>query len=43
MISSTVTDSSELNRILVHSGVRVYEMKNESIGFEDFFIERIGK
>ena len=43
MISSTVTDSSELNRILVHSGVRVYEMKNESIGFEDFFIERIGR
>ena len=43
IISSTVTDSSELNCILVHAGIRVYEIKNESIGFEDFFIERIGK
>lgn len=42
-VSSAVEDSSELNRVLVEAGVRVYEMKNESIGFEDFFIERIGK
>ncbi|WP_310604196.1 ATP-binding cassette domain-containing protein [Anaerosporobacter sp.] len=42
-ISSKIDDSSELNRILVEAGVQVYELRNESIGFEDFFIERIGK
>ena len=41
-ILSAVDDSSELNRFLWNAGVRVYELKNESIGFEDFFIERIG-
>ena len=36
-------DASEINRILVQSGVRVYELRNESIGLEDYFIERLGK
>ena len=40
---SKIEDPSEINIALVNSGVRVYEMKNESIGFEDFFIERLGR
>ncbi len=43
MITSKVDDASEINRILVNAGIGVYELKNQSIGFEDFFIERIGK
>ena len=42
-ILSPVADVSELNEMLVTNGVRVYELKNESVGFEDFFIERLGK
>lgn len=41
-VSPIPQDSSEINRLLVEQGVRVYELKNESIGFEDFFLERIG-
>lgn len=36
-------DSSAVNAMLVHAGVRVYELKNECIGLEDFFIDRLGR
>ena len=42
-ISTPVEDSSVINEELVKGGVKVYELKNENIGFEDFFIERLGK
>ena len=42
-VSSEIEDSSEVNKILVNAGIKVYEIKNESVGFEDFFIERLGK
>lgn len=42
-VFSEIADNSEINAALVRAGVRVYEMKNESIGFEDFFIERLGR
>lgn len=42
-IRSLIEDSSEIANILVNNGVRIYELYNESIGFEDFFIERMGK
>lgn len=42
-IFSDVDDSSTIVELLVKSGVRVYEVKNESQGFEDFFIERLGR
>lgn len=41
-ITSEVEDTSEIIITLVNAGVRVYEMRNESIGLEDFFIERLG-
>lgn len=42
-VSSEIENSSEVNKILVNAGIKVYEIKNESVGFEDFFIERLGK
>ena len=42
-ITSPVSDPSEVNSALVKAGIRVYEMANESMGFEDFFIERLGR
>ena len=42
-ITSPVSDSSEVNAALVKAGIHVYEMANENMGFEDFFIERLGK
>ena len=42
-ITSPVSDPSEVNAALVKGGIRVYEMANESMGFEDFFIERLGR
>ena len=42
-ITSAVSDPSEVNAALVKAGIRVYEMANESMGFEDFFIERLGR
>ena len=41
-ITSRVDDTSEIVITLVNAGVRVYEMRNESIELEDFFIERLG-
>ena len=41
-IEGEVNDTSELNRILVTGGVRVYELTDVSIGMEDYFIERLG-
>ncbi len=41
-IESEVKDPSLLNRKLVENGIRVFRLANESIGFEDFFIERLG-
>ncbi len=42
-IYSQVIDPSVINEELVRGNVRVYELRNESIGFEDFFIKRLGK
>ena len=42
-ILSMVEDTSVFVEELVKNGVRVYEVKNESQGFEDFFIERMGR
>ena len=42
-IATAVEDSSALNKTLVDAGVKVYELKNESVSFEDYFIERLGK
>lgn len=42
-VLSPVKDSSLINEELVRNGVKVYELKNESMGFEDFFIERLGR
>ena len=42
-ITSEVKDASEINGSLVTAGIRVYGLVDESIGFEDYFIERVGK
>jgi len=42
-ITSPVYDLSELNLLLASGGVRVYELKNESLALEQFFIERMGR
>lgn len=42
-ILSAVPDTSALNRALVMADIGVYELANESVGMEDFFIERLGK
>ena len=42
-ILSAVEDTSVIVEELVKNGIRVYEVKNESQGFEDFFIERMGR
>lgn len=42
-ILSPVEDTSVLVETLVQNGIRVYEITNESKGFEDFFIERLGR
>ena len=42
-IHSPVADVSQINRMLVQADIRVYELKNESIGIEAFFIERMGR
>ena len=41
-ISSEIEDTSEIASVLVNAGMRVYELRNESVGLEDFFIERMG-
>ncbi len=41
-ITTEIEDTSEVVLTLVNAGVRVYEMRNESINLEDFFIERLG-
>lgn len=42
-ISSEVNDASAINKTLVGAGVSVYELTNEKVEFEDYFIERLGK
>ena len=42
-ILSVVEDNSVIVELLVKNGVRVFEVRNVSQGFEDFFIERMGK
>lgn len=42
-ITSAVEDASLINKTLVNAGCKVYELKNESVSFEDYFIERLGK
>lgn len=41
-ILSPVEDVSVLVEELLKNNIRIYEVKNESQGFEDFFIERLG-
>ena len=36
-------DASKVNRLLVESGIDVYELKCHRIGYEEYFIERMGK
>ena len=40
-ILSSVQDTSVIVEELVQNGVRVYELKREGKGLEDFFIERL--
>lgn len=42
-IFSHSKNSDEINEILVKNGIRVYELSSSSTGFEEYFIERIGK
>ncbi len=42
-ITSEVNDASVINKALVKSGVAVYEITNEKVEFEDYFIARLGK
>ncbi len=42
-IKSPVEDSSVVASLLVNAGVRVYELKAENVGLENFFIERLGR
>lgn len=42
-ILSEVKDASALNKTLVNAGVAVYELANEKVEFEDYFIGRLGK
>lgn len=42
-ILSPVEDVSVLVEELVKNNIRIYEVRNESQGFEDFFIERLGR
>ena len=42
-ITSTAEDASLINKALVNAGCKVYELKNESVSLEDYFIERLGK
>lgn len=42
-ITSEIADNSQIAKILIDAGIRIYELYNESMGFEDFFIERLGK
>lgn len=41
-ILSHIDDTSALNKNLVEANIKVYELKYESVGFEDFFIQRLG-
>lgn len=41
-IASEIADTSDVTLVLAGAGVRVYEMRNASVGQEDFFIERMG-
>ena len=42
-VTTQGADAAALNRALVAAGVSVYELKNEGMEFEDYFIERLGK
>lgn len=42
-ITSAVEDASLINKALVSADCKVYELKNETVSFEDYFIERLGK
>jgi len=41
-IASEIADTSDVTLVLAGAGVRVYEIRNASVGQEDFFIERMG-
>lgn len=41
-IFNKVEDTSLLTKLLVDNDIKVYEIKNQNSGFEDFFIERLG-
>ncbi|MBQ6728025.1 MAG: ATP-binding cassette domain-containing protein [Clostridia bacterium] len=42
-ITSEVKDASVINKALVKADVAVYEIANEKVEFEDYFIARLGK
>ena len=41
-ITSDNTDSADVAAVLVQNGVRLYELVNQAVSLEDFFIERMG-
>lgn len=41
-ITTAIDDASLINKALVDAGCKVYELKNETVSFEDYFIERLG-
>lgn len=43
IISTEVKDTAKLNKYLIEKGVQVFEIMNENMELEDFFIERLGK
>lgn len=43
VVTSHVEDTSAINETLVKGGIKVYQLKTRNVGFEDFFIERLGK
>lgn len=41
-ITSDNTDSADVAAVLVQNGVKLYELVNQAVSLEDFFIERMG-
>lgn len=42
-IMSEVEDASEISRILVENGIKLYALMQQGTAFEDYFIERLGE
>lgn len=42
-IMSDIDDTSEISRLLVENGMRLYSLMQQGTAFEDYFIERLGE